>query len=312
MTAENLVGGIEAGGTKFACAIGTGPGSGIRARAVFPTSRTPDETLAAVLRWFRTQHRAFGRLQAIGLASFGPLDLHENSPTYGHITSTPKPGWANYDLVGTVRQPLQLPVACDTDVNGAALAEWRWGAAQGLRHMAYVTIGTGIGVGAIVNGELLHGLGHPEMGHTFIPHDRQLDPYRGHCPYHGDCWEGLAAGPAIAERWGRPAELLPAGHPAWLLEAHYVAYGLANLVCTLSPERIVLGGGVSQGGRLGQGAWLQLVRTRTLETLNGYIRSPAVLEGIDRFIVPAGLGEDAGICGSLALALQQLQPLRSG
>ncbi len=309
MTAEQLVGGIEAGGTKFVCAIGTGPGAGIRARGVFPTRRIPDETLAAVLQWFRAQQAVFGRLQAIGIATFGPLDLHEGSPTYGHITSTPKPGWANYDIVGTVRQALRVPVGCDTDVNGSALAEWRWGAGRGLRHMAYVTIGTGIGVGAIVNGELLHGLGHPEMGHSFIPHDRQIDPYAGQCPYHGDCWEGLAAGPAIAERWGQPAELLPADHPGWGLEARYIAYGLANLVYILSPERIVLGGGVSRGGRLGRAAWLKLVRTQLLEALKGYPQLPALIEGIDCIIVPPGLGDDAGVCGGLALALQELQTI---
>lgn len=307
MTPGTLVGGIEAGGTKFVCAIGTGPGAGIRARGVFPTSRIPDETLAAVLQWFRAQEAVFGRLQAIGIATFGPLDLHKGSPTYGHITSTPKPGWANYDIVGTVHQTLRVPVGCDTDVNGAALAEWRWGAGRGLRHMAYVTVGTGIGVGAIVNAELLHGLGHPEMGHSFIPHDRRIDPYAGHCPYHGDCWEGLAAGPAIAERWGQPAELLPADHPGWGLEACYLAYGLANLVYILSPERIILGGGVSKGGPLGRASWLELVRTQLLETLKGYPQLPALIEGIDRFIVPPGLGDDAGVCGGLALALQELQ-----
>lgn len=281
MTMHNLVGGIEAGGTKVVCAVGTGPGQGIKAKAVFPTSHTPDETMTAVIQWLRAQQSVHGRLQAIGIASFGPLDLHPGSATYGHITSTPKPGWANYDLVGTVHNALQVPVGCDTDVNGAALAEWRWGAGQGLRQVAYVTIGTGIGGGSVVEGQVLHGLVHPEMGHSFIPHDRQDDPYGGACPYHGDCWEGLAAGPAIAERWGQPAELLPADHPAWPLEAQYIAYGLANLICMLSPERIVLGGGVSQGGRLGRMALLRMVQTQVLQVLNGYIHSPAILEEIE-------------------------------
>jgi fructokinase len=310
MAAEILVGGMEAGGTKFVCAIGGGPGHRLKAKAVFPTGRTPDETLLAALRWFHAQQAVYGRLHAIGIASFGPLDLDEASATYGWITSTPKPGWAHYDLVGRVRQTLQVPVACDTDVNGAALAEWRWGAGQGCRHMAYVTIGTGIGVGAIVNGELLHGLMHPEMGHTFIPHDRQLDPYGGICPYHGDCWEGLASGPAIAERWGEPVERLPPDHPAWSLEAQYIAYGLANLICMLSPQRIVLGGGVAKGGRLGRTPLLALVRARVLAILNGYIQAPGVVAAIDRFIVPPGLGDEAGVCGGIALALQRLQALQ--
>jgi fructokinase len=306
VTTAHLVGGIEVGGTKVVCAIGTGPGRGIKARAVFPTGCIPDETLTAAIRWLRAQQAEHGRLRAIGIASFGPLDLHQGSATYGHITTTPKPGWANYDMVGTVRNAFQVPVGCDTDVNGAVIAEWRWGTAQGLRHVAYVTIGTGIGVGVLVNGQVLHGLMHPEMGHTFIPHDRHTDPYGGTCPYHGDCWEGLAAGPAIAKRWGQPAELLPTDHPAWPLEAQYIAYGLANLICILSPERIVLGGGISKGGQLGQMALLRMIQAHVLRTLNGYISSPATIKGIDRLIVPPGLGDDAGVCGGIALALQQL------
>jgi fructokinase len=294
MTTARLLGGIEVGGSKIVCAIGTGPGMGIAARARFPTGHQPEAALAAAIAWFQAQRRRHGRLRAIGLACFGPLDLRPDSPTYGHILSTPKPGWAGYDIVGALRRGLGVPVACDTDVNGAALGEGRWGAAQGLRQFVYVTVGTGIGGGAVVDGALLHGLLHPEMGHSFIPHDRRRDPFAGSCPYHGDCWEGLASGPAMAARWGQPAEELPADHPGWPLEAQYLAYGLANLVCLLSPERIVLGGGVVRGGRFGQTQLLTAVRQRVL----------ALLEQVERFIVPAGLGDDAGVCGALALAQQ--------
>jgi fructokinase len=275
--------GVEAGGTKFVCAAGTGPEDLIR-EAILTT--TPSETLGHVVRFLRAQARP---LTAIGVASFGPLDLDQHSPTYGYITSTPKPGWSNVDIRGALHRELGLPVAFDTDVNAAALAESRWGAAQGLDNVLYLTVGTGIGGGALVNGAPLHGLAHPEMGHIFLPHDLQADPFAGACPYHADCLEGLASGVAMERRWGVKAELLPANHPAWALEARYLALGLANFVCTFSPRRIVMGGGVMHHLDL-----FPMIRERLQDLLRGYVRAPE--------LVPPLLGDDAGVLGALALA----------
>ncbi|HID52333.1 MAG TPA: ROK family protein [Anaerolineae bacterium] len=286
-----LFGGIEAGGTKFVCAVGTGPDD-IRAEARFPTT-TPAETIGRAAAFFQEQEG----VTAVGIASFGPIDPDPHSPTYGHITTTPKPGWANVDLGGEIQRALGVPIVFDTDTNGAALGEWRWGAAQGLDTFIYLTIGTGIGGGGMVNGRLLHGLIHPEMGHIPLPHDWAQDPYPGRCPYHGDCLEGLAAGPAIAERWGIPGPELPPDHPAWELEAHYLALALRSFICTLSPQRIVLGGGVTAQRQL-----FPLVRQKTQAYLNGYIQSPAILREIDAYIVPPALGSRAGVLGALALA----------
>jgi len=294
-----LWGGIEAGGTKFVCAVGTGPHD-LRAEVRFPTT-TPTETLGRAIRFFQ-QHQKEESLAAIGIASFGPLDPHPDSPTFGYITTTPKPGWAHTDVAGTIRRALGVPVGFDTDVNAAALGEHRWGAAQGLDTFIYLTIGTGIGGGGMVNGKLLHGLIHPEMGHIRIPHDRNLDPYAGCCPYHGDCLEGLAAGPALEERWGQRAETLPADHPAWQLEAEYLALGLVNFICTLSPQRIIMGGGVMQQPHL-----LPLVRRRVQDLLNGYLQVPMILERIDDYIVPPELGNRAGVLGAIALGQQAME-----
>src|SRR5579872_2343792 len=230
-----MFGAIEAGGTKFVCGMGTGPDD--LDTIQIPTT-LPEETTAAVIAYFRG-----AALGALGIGSFGPIDLHPDSPSYGHITSTPKVAWRNYNLLGAIKTALRAPVGFDTDVNGAALGEARWGAAQGLMDFIYLTVGTGIGGGGLIGGRLLHGLLHPEMGHVRIPHDLARDPYAGGCPYHGDCLEGLASGPAMEARWGRPACDLPPDHAAWTLEAHYLALGLTNFVCTLSPRRILLGGG---------------------------------------------------------------------
>jgi len=287
-----LWGGIEAGGTKFVCAVGTGPDD-LWAEVRFP-STTPEETIGQAIQFFQQQKEP---LAAIGIASFGPLDPNPDSPTFGYITTTPKPGWAHTDLAGPIRRALGVPVGFDTDVNVAALGEHRWGAAQGLDTFIYLTVGTGIGGGGMVNGKLIHGLMHPEMGHIRIPHDRDRDPYTGFCPYHGDCLEGLAAGPALEGRWGQRGETLPADHPAWLLEADYLAFGLVNIICILSPQRIILGGGVMQQRQL-----FPLVRRRVRELLNGYIPVPAILDQIDDYIVPPGLGDRSGVLGAIALA----------
>jgi fructokinase len=289
----DLYGGIEAGGTKFVCGFGTGPGGLTTAR--FPTT-SPAATLARVVDFLTKE--AGGSLRAIGIGSFGPVDLDRNSPTFGFITSTPKPGWANYNLAGEVQQALGIPVGFDTDVNAAALGEAEWGAGYGLSDLLYLTVGTGIGGGAIVGGRVLHGLVHPEMGHIRIPRDSTRDPFPGACPYHGDCLEGLASGPAMKQRWGTPAEQLPPGHPAWALEAHYLALALVDLALTLSPQRIVLGGGVMQPHLFAP------VREEFLRLLNGYVRHPALSQRIEEYIVPPGLGDRAGLLGALVLARQ--------
>ncbi len=289
-----VFGGIEAGGTKFVCGVGTGPHDLETVR--IPTT-SPEETVAAAAAFFR--ERSVGGLRAVGIASFGPVDLDPGSPRFGHITSTPKQGWQNFDLAGAVRRSLDVPVGFDTDVNGAVLGEARWGAARGLADAMYLTVGTGIGGGAIVHGRVLHGLMHPEMGHIRIPHDLAADPYPGCCPYHGDCLEGLASGPAIEARWGGPAQGLGAGHPAWALEARYLALALTAWVCTLSPRRIVLGGGVMEQPQL-----FPLIRMELARLLNGYIRMRDLTEGLDRYVVPPQLGGRAGVLGALVLAEQ--------
>ena len=294
---STYVGGIEAGGTKFVCAVGTGPDD-VRAETRFPTT-TPEETIGRAVAFFREQEAIHGRPAAIGIASFGPLDPNPASPTFGYITSTPKPRWANVDLAGAIRSALGVPVGFDTDVNIAGLGEWRWGAAQGLSNFIYLTIGTGVGGGVLIDGKPVHGLIHPELGHIPVPHDRAADPYEGFCPYHGDCLEGMAAGPAIGERWGRPAVDLPSDHPAWELEAHYLALALHVFICTLSPERIILGGGVMEQIQL-----FRLIRHKVIACLNGYIQSPSILSNIDGYIVPPGLGNRAGVLGAFAQAQQ--------
>jgi fructokinase len=292
-------GGIEAGGTKFICAIASGPDQ-IFAEARFPTTSS-QETLSKVLDFFLT-HTADFPLSAMGIASFGPLDLNRSSKTYGYVTSTPKPGWAQTDFCGPIRENLNLPVGFDTDVNGAALAEGRWGSAGGLDTFIYLTIGTGIGGGVVANRKVVHGLMHPEIGHIRIPHDTQADPFPGICPFHGDCFEGLANGPAIGRRWGKPADLLPADHQAWDLEAHYLASALTNLICTLSPQRIILGGGVMEQSHL-----FPRIRKKVQKMINEYIQLPEIQTDIDGYIVPPKLGNRAGILGAIALAEDALR-----
>lgn len=292
-----IYGGIEGGGTKFVCAVGSAEGESL-AETRFPTT-TPEETLNRAIAFFQEQTRLLGPLSGLGIACFGPLDPDIHSPTYGHILATPKAGWAGTDVVGALRSALPVPIAFDTDVNGAALGEWRWGAAQGLSTFLYFTVGTGVGGGAMVEGKLLHGLIHPEMGHIPLPHDYAQDPFPGGCPFHGDCFEGLASGPAMEKRWGQRAETLPADHPAWDLEAHYIARAMQGFICSFSPQRIILGGGVLQ-----QPALLPLVRAKVLAYLNNYVNSEAILEHIDTYIVPPGLGARAGVCGAFALAQQ--------
>ncbi len=286
-----LYGGIEGGGTKFVCAVGTGPGDLREIR--FPTT-SPEETIARAVTFFRQVREP---IVAIGIASFGPIDPNPTSPTFGYVTTTPKPGWANTDFAGEVHRALGVPVGFDTDVNVAALGEYRWGAAQGLDTFIYLTVGTGLGGGGMVNGRLIHGMMHPEMGHIRIPHDWQADPYPGACPYHGDCLEGLTCGPAIEGRWGQPGETLPPDHPAWELEAHYLALGLVNFILPLSPQRIIMGGGV-----MAQAHLFPRIRARVRQLLNGYVKTPQITEEIEEYIVPPALGNRSGVLGAIALA----------
>lgn len=290
----SLFGGLEAGGTKFVCAVGTGPDD-IVAHTRFSTTK-PDETIGRAIDFFEQFQ---GDLTAVGIGSFGPVDLNQGSSTYGYITTTPKPHWGSTDLAGRVAEALGVPVGFDTDVNAAALGEQKWGAAQGLDNFIYLTVGTGIGGGGMVGGKLLHGLVHPEMGHISLPHDFEQDPFPGRCPYHKDCLEGMASGPAIKDRWGKAGSELADDHPAWDLEAHYLAHALKTFITVLSPQRIVLGGGVMSQKQL-----FPMIRTKVQDYLNDYVQSPAILEEIDAYIVPPGLGDRAGVLGSMALGME--------
>jgi fructokinase len=285
-------GGIEAGGTKWVCAVADHPAEPLKTET-FPTT-TPEETVRRAVRFFAEN----GPVGAIGVGSFGPVDIRRSSPTWGTITTTPKPGWAGTDLAGALRSGLGVPIALDTDVNAAALGEWRWGAATGLDTFCYITVGTGIGGGAVVNGRILHGLLHPELGHMRIPHDRARDPFDGTCPYHGDCLEGLASGEAIRQRWGQPGQRI-ADAAAWQLEADYLALALVNVICALSPQRIIIGGGVAK-----QPTLLPQVRRRVREILAGYLRAPELTDpdATDRYITAPALGDRAGVIGATGLA----------
>ncbi len=282
-----LYGGIEAGGTKFVCAVGTGPHD-IAARVRIPTTQ-PEETLAAVREYFAAR-----RVDAVGIATFGPVELRRTEALYGRITSTPKPGWEGADLVGAVKGVADVPISIDTDVNGAALAEARWGAGVGLNTVLYVTVGTGLGGGAVIGGRTLQGLIHPEMGHVSVAR-MEGDRFEGVCPFHGDCLEGMASGTAMEARWGRPADELGVDLvEALQIEAQYLAAGFRQFVYTLAPDVIVMGGGVAQLAGLHS-----LVNARLVEMMSGYAIQAEHRVG---YVVAPGLGEDSGIAGALALA----------
>lgn len=289
-------GGIEAGGTKFVCVI-TDEARNILAETRFPTTM-PRETIDRVIQFFTEQNAMLPEpICAMGVACFGPIEPEPSSPQFGYITTTPKPGWRNTPVVQPLMDAFGVPVAIDTDVNAAAVGEGTWGAAEGMDDFLYLTIGTGIGGGGVFNGKPLHGLIHPEMGHIRLPHDWSRDPFAGFCPFHGDCFEGLAAGPSLLARWGQPGDTLPLDHPAWALEAHYIALALQSLICTLSPRKIILGGGVMQQPQL-----FPMIHAETLQLLNGYVQSPTILDHIDEYIVPPSLGGRAGVFGAIALA----------
>ncbi|MGL4393547.1 MAG: ROK family protein [Fusobacteriaceae bacterium] len=284
------LGAIEAGGTKFVCAIGNENGE-LFERESFPTT-TPEETMKLVVNFFAEK-----KIEALGVGSFGPIDPDKNSPTYGYITATPKKNWANYNILGELKKHFNIPMEFDTDVNGAALGESIWGAAKGLDSCIYITVGTGIGAGGITDGKMLHGLTHPEMGHIFLPKE-SCDNFVGGCPYHGDkCLEGLASGPAIEKRWNKKGSELPKEHEAWSLESMYLAKAIVNYILILSPKKIIMGGGVMK-----QEQMFPMIRKNVIEYLNGYVPHTQILKNIDNYIVPPGLGDNAGISGALALA----------
>jgi len=293
-----LLGGIEAGGTKFICGVGPNPQTIWRERRI-PTT-TPERTLAAVIAFFANAIEDFGRIGALGIASFGPLGLRRDRPDWGHLLATPKPGWSGADLVGPLNAALAAPIAVDTDVNGSALAEHRYGAGRGLGSIAYVTVGTGIGAGLIVDGRPVHGLVHPEIGHLWPRRPSGDAGFAGICPFHGDCFEGVASGSAIEARFGAGLDALPADHPAWEIEADYLGQLCAALVLAVSPELIVLGGGGMQQKEL-----FPMIRRRLDHWLKGYpdLRRAGAREP---FVVPPGLGGRAGLVGALILAEAEL------
>ncbi|KQY94371.1 fructokinase [Paenibacillus sp. Root52] len=285
------IGAIEAGGTKFVCGVGDVQGH-IEDWCSFPTEY-PEATLTKVIDYFNDK-----KVSALGIGSFGPIDLQVDSPTYGYITTTPKPGWENCNVVGIIQSSFNVPVRWDTDVNAAALGELTWGAAQGLNNCVYYTIGTGVGIGLIAGGKGMHGLLHPEGGHIRTRRHPQ-DTYAGLCTYHGDCLEGLASGPAIQGRWQEPGSSLPVGHLAWEIESFYIAESITTTILLTSPQKVILGGGVMQQTHL-----FPMIREQVLQNLNGYVNASELLHNIDQYIVPPGLGQQAGLYGALALGIE--------
>ncbi len=289
-----MIGALEAGGTKMVCAVGNEKGE-IGERITMPTE-TPEITLPAVAKWFGER-----AVTALGIGSFGPVDVDKNSPTYGFITSTPKLAWQNTDLVGYFRRMLktpdgqELPIGFDTDVNASCLGEATWGSTKDVDSSIYITVGTGVGAGIMIENRLVHGMMHPEAGHILLCRDEN-DVYPGKCPYHRNCLEGLASGPAIEERWGEKAYLLKDRTEVWELEAYYLAQALVDLIMVISPKRIVLGGGVMHQDQL-----YPLIRKKTAELMNGYIKAPE-LQDLESYIVPPALNDDQGIMGCIRLA----------
>ena len=285
-----LFGTLEAGGTKMVLSIGNEENE-LLEQMTIPTE-SPEKTIPAMAAWFRDRH-----VDALGIGTFGPVDLNPASPTYGWITKTPKPGWQDTPLLPPLQDALGVPAKIDTDVNAAALAEWQLGAAKGLNSCLYVTVGTGIGAGVVAEGKLVHGLLHPELGHMLLRQEPKDPAPAGFCPYHKGCLEGLASGPAMEKRWGTKAQYLPPDHEAWDLEAAYLAQMCMNAVCVFSPEKIILGGGVMQQKHL-----FPLIRQKTKALLNGYIHVGEITEHIDDYIVEPGLGTKSGATGALLLA----------
>ncbi|QTH41136.1 ROK family protein [Cohnella sp. LGH] len=290
-----LIGAVEAGGTKFVCGIGNEQGE-VLDRISFPTEQ-PEKTLAQVKAYFQDK-----QVEAIGIGSFGPINIDRTSPQYGYVTTTPKPGWSNYPVLPELKKVFEVPIGWDTDVNAAALGEATWGAAKGLDSCLYYTIGTGVGVGVYAEGKMVHGLVHPEGGHV-LTRRHPDDTYEGKCPYHGDCLEGMAAGPALEARWKVKGHELPVDHPAWEMEAFYIGQALVSAILLLSPKKIILGGGVMHQKQL-----FPLIHEQVRSGLKGYVASSALdADGIVDYIVAPGLGDNAGLCGSIALGLRAFE-----
>ena len=281
------LGALEAGGTKMVCAIGDESGK-IYEQVSIPTE-TPEITMPKLISYFEER-----KIEALGIGCFGPIDPDKKSETYGYITSTPKLAWADYNIVGTMEKSLMIPVGFDTDVNGSVLGEVTFGQAKGKKCVVYVTIGTGVGAGIYIEGKLLHGMLHPEAGHILLT-QRQDDTYEGTCPYHKTCLEGLAAGPAIEARWGRKAVELKDDARVWDLEAYYIAQAIVNYILILSPQMIILGGGVMHQEQL-----FPKIRSYVKKMMNGYIKTKEMAD-LDHYIVPASLHDDQGIMGALEL-----------
>jgi fructokinase len=291
---EAILGGIEAGGTNYRCVLGNARGDIIES-VTFPTG-APEPTLDKALAFFAAQPV---RIAALGVGHFGPVDIDPRSRRFGHVLKTPKPGWSDFDVLSPFRR-IGVPTVFQSDVNAAAVGEAALGAAQGLRNFVYVTVGTGIGGGVVINGQLLHAARHPEIGHMRVGRDVARDDFVGCCPFHRDCLEGLASGPALKGRWGVPAEQLPPDHQAWALEAHYLATLGMNLCACYSPDRIIFGGGVL----LQQPHLTPMIRERYLELMNGYLQ--ASVDTVEDFIVASPLQGNAATRGALILAGQAL------
>ena len=292
MTTDQRTAGIELGGTKVVCGIANGDGEVLERTSI--ATRGPEETLGDTRAWLEPR---LGNASGLGIASFGPIHVDPASPRYGRIGATPKTAWQGFDLLRALRDWTELPMALDTDVNAAALAEIRWGAARGHQNVVYVTVGTGIGGGIVSNGRPVHGLMHPEIGHM-KPRRLPEDDFDGTCPFHGDCFEGLAAGPAIAARWGKPLNELPADHPAFAMEADYLGQLAVNLLLTASPTKLIFGGGVMNCTEL-----LPMIREAAARHLNGYLDLGDLSTGSGELIVTPGLESNAGLLGAVALVI---------
>ncbi len=287
---SRIFGALEAGGTKMVCAIGEETGR-ILEQTSLPTT-VPEETIPRIIDYFRDRS-----IEALGIGCFGPVDVKRGSATWGTILMTPKLPWRNYRIVDALQRELKVPVGIDTDVNGSLLGEVTYGDSKGLTDVVYLTIGTGIGAGILTHGELLHGTLHSEAGHIRL----QIlpgDTYAGKCPYHGTCFEGLASGPAIEARWGKPAAMLADREEVWQLEAGYIAQAITTLTMILSSERFILGGGVMHQEQL-----FPLIREKVRENIAGYLDTPQ-LNDLDHYIVPASLHDDQGIMGAIRLAVE--------
>lgn len=289
-------GGIEAGGTKFICAISSNPP--VLAKEISIETTSPAETLEKVCDFF-SPYVSTGELASLGVVAFGPVDTDKTSPTYGYITDTPKPNWGNTPVLGFLQERLGVPLAFHHDVSGSAIGEYKWGASKGHDPSLYLTIGTGIGGGYLVNGHPLTGISVLEMGHIRIPHDKVRDPFAGSCPFHGDCFEGLASGPAVQARFGRRGETIQDSDPFWELEADYLALAITNYIFTLSPRIIVVGGGIMERSFL-----FPQLRQKVRKLINGYLNFRQLSDDIDRYIVPPKLGKYSGVLGAIAMAME--------